>query len=301
MDDRAYVPAIFSSGWVLERYYNWAVVEHRPTIKLLTKNRGPIKMFLLVCSGETDHRIAEVIRVHHLLGPRSIVAINDFSSKSKEEVRTLAGACFKRVTGRRWLGVGTFIIDLTDSLDTLWDRVASGARRDCRHVERFGVEVELLKHPTPARVSSFTMLYERMARQRGLERPDPMTLQRMFDGDDLLMARCTDSSGRNLVINLVYLCGERGYYLYGVRSDQAPAGAGYYTQWQTMKALKALGFTWYDLGLVGSSESADGIYKFKARLGGKFVDSGAEFQFVPRGLHTAYRMFRAIQTRLRSA
>jgi len=300
MIDESYVPIILRPGWVLERYYNWSVVEQGPTLKLLKKARGPIRTFLLLVCRASDEGMAEAARRHGLLGRRSIVVLNDFSSESDEGVRVVAGVPFRRVTTRRWLGIGTFVIDLSEDLRTLWSRIATRERTKCRSVERHGVKVEFEERPSAEAVDAFLALYRPMTRRRGLERPRRVTLQQMSAAGDLLMARCVDLSGRNLVINLIYLCDGQGYYLHGARAPEIPAGAGHFTQWETIKCLKTAGLRWYDLGLVASRDGSDGIYRFKASLGGMFVDFGREFEFVSGGLRTVYRMFRAVRSALRS-
>ena len=91
-----------------------------------------------------------------------------------------------------------------------------------------------------------------------------------------------------------------GYFLQGARAADVPPGAGQLAHWETLRRLKASGARFYDLGLVASRDDADGIYRFKKALGGRFVDFGAEYQRVPAGLAAAYRAFRGARARLRA-
>jgi len=286
-------------GWVLERYYDWSVVEQGPTLKLLRKSRGPIATFLLLTRGASEEEIADTARWHGLLGWRSIVVFRDFSSDSENGIRVIAGVQFRRVTTGRWFGVGTFVVDLSQTLDTLWRRIAPRERGKCRRAEHLGIKVEFDEHPSERALDAFLGLYGRMARKRGLERPRRRTLEEMFTRGNLLMARCFDPSGQNLVINLIYLSNGQGYYLHGARADGIAAGAGHFTQWETVRMLKTMGFRYYDLGLVSSRDASDGIYRFKGSLGGSFVDFGREFECVPVGLRAAYGVFHILRTRVR--
>jgi hypothetical protein len=299
MTDAAYVPIMLQRGWVLERYYGWSVVQEGATLKLLRKTRGPITTLLLLARDASDDDVADIAARHGVGGCFSLVVFNDFSSRAEEEGRTIAGIRFKRVATGRWFGVGTFVFDLSEPLETLWSKMAPRERTKCRKVERLGITVDFDEQPTDEAIGAFLELYGRMARARGLERPCRDTLQRMFADGSLLMARCRDPAGRCLMINVTYRCDDQGYFLHGVRAEEIPDGVGHYAHWETIRKLKGMGVRWYDMGLVPSRDNSDGIYRFKASLGGTFVDFGREFQFVPAGLRAAYRAFRDVRTGLR--
>ncbi len=301
MTDASYAPIMLHKGWVLERYYGWSVVHEGPMLKLLRKSRGPLTTALLLARDASDESVAALAALHGLPGWRSVVVCNDFSSHAEGTCRIIAGARFTRVTTGRWFGVGTFVFDLSESLDTVWGRIAPRERTKCRKVERLGITMDFDDHPTPEAIDTFLELYGRMARARGLEHPCRETLLRMFADGRLLMGRSMDRAGRCLTMNLTYLCGGQGYFLHGARAEEIPDGVGHHAHWETIKMLKGAGLRWYDLGLVPSCDPSDGIYRFKASLGGEFVDFGREFQFVPLRLRAAYRTFRAIRTRLRMA
>lgn len=299
MRDASYIPIMLCPGWVLERYYGWSVVQEGTSLKVLRKGRGPITMFLLLARGATEEEIGDAALQYGVLRRLAIVFLNDFSNRSDEDKRSVAGVSFQRVTTSRWFGVGTFVLDLSESLDTLWARMLPKERNECRRAEKLGVRIEFVTQPRDEDISVFLDLYVRIARQRGLEKPRQEVLRRMFAGGDLLMTGCADSRGRRLASNLTYIHGNQGYYLYGARDEKAAGGVSRYAHWETIKRLKEDGFRWYDLGLVASRESSDGIYWFKRSFGGTFVDFGREFQHIPRELSAAYGTFRALRTRLR--
>jgi hypothetical protein len=299
MKEAPYVPIMLRSGWVLERYYGWSVACETPTWKLLRKNIGPVRKFLLLARDASEEEITETVGRYGVLGPLSLAVFNDFSSRSTEQNRTVAGVCLERVTTGRWFGVGTFVIDLSEGIDVLWARIYPKERNECRRAQKLGINVEFITRPRVEDIDAFFVLYGRMARERGLESPRRDVLQRMFAGGNLLMVHCMDSRGRSLTANLVYLHGDDGYYLYGARAHGIPGGAGRYAHWETIRNLKSAGFRWYDLGLVASRDSSDGIYWFKRSFGGAFVDYGSEYQHIPRGLGSAYRAARSLRRALR--
>jgi Acetyltransferase (GNAT) domain len=299
MKDATYIPSMLRPGWVLERYYGWSVARETPTLKLLKKNIGPFRRFLMLARDASGEEIAETAYQYGVLGPLSLVVFNDFSNGSAEQDRTIGGVRFAHVETGRWFGVGTFVLDLSEGLDVLWARMYPKERNECRKAQKGGVRVEFSTQPLADQMDVFFELYGRMARERGLEKPRRKVLQRMFAAGNLLMVQCVDSRGRSLAANLVYLDGDYGYYLYGARSHQAPGGAGRYAHWETIRKLKKVGCSWYDLGLVASLDSSDGIYWFKKSFGGAFVEYGNEYQHIPNGLGSAYRMIRGFREGLR--
>ncbi len=299
MTDDSYVPAMLRPGWVLEKYYGWSIIHDQPVLKILKKKHGPIRKYLLLAHNASDEQISAASSRCGLLGPHTMITLNDFSSQADDESRVVDGVRYRRVTANRWFGVGTFVLDLSEGVDALWARMPPKERSACRQAEKLGVKVEFATRPGDDEIGEFLELYGRMARERGLESPRRNILRRMFSGGDLLMTRCIDARGRSAVFNLIYVHGDQGYFLYSARAEEIPGGAGRYGHWLTIKKLKAAGFRWYDLGLVASRNDYDGIYWFKRSFGGEFVDSGREYEYVPRGLATAYGAFRALRRRLR--
>ena len=296
----AYVPLMLRTGWVLERYYGWKLLEEQPALKLLRKSRGPLRTFLLLTRGAADEAVAALAERHAALGPLAILAWNDFTPDGDAPRRTLLGRSLRRVDGPRWFGVGTFVFDLREALDAQWARMASRERTKCRKAEAEGVKLAFSEEADDG-LDAFLTLYRSLARDKGLEQPRRALLERMFAEGSLLLTRCLDSAGRTLVANLTYLQDGDGYFLHGARAAEIPAGAGQLAHWETVRRLKANGSSFYDLGLVARRDDADGIYRFKKALGGSFVDFGLEYQRVPAGLQAAYRAFRGLRARLRTA
>jgi hypothetical protein len=295
----AYVPMMMRPGWFLERYLGWSLLHESDSAKLLGRRRGPVRTFLLLARGAAVEELRTLTRGHGLVGPTSIAVFNDFLDGGQSSTREIAGARFARVERDRWFGEGTFVIDLGEDTPVLFSRLPSRERTKCRAAEGAGVRVEIEDPPTRAGVDAFLTLYRRLARDKGLEQPSPAVLERMGRQGDLLLSRGVDGGGRTLVANLTYRQGGSAYFLHGARAAAVTGGAGHLTQWKTIERLKSLGLRFYDLGLAGSRDPSDGIYRFKRSLGGTFVDFGSEFRRVPSGLAAAYGAFRSIRGMLR--
>lgn len=261
------------SGWVLERYLGWRVLESGPGHKVLRLPRGPLSRTLVLATRACPDLDAVIRRALGLLA--GAVTVVDFDEPSGDAVRTWAGRRFRRVEGPLWFGAGTFVIDLELPESELLARMAQNERQACRR-PREVASVEVEARPGPARLAEFLGLYELIARARDLELPRADVLARMADGGDLWMARVADDRGV-AAANLVYVRPPSAWYLYGARRQASPGWAGALAQWGTIRALKQAGYRWYDLGLVASRDPHDGIYRFKSALGGRFVQAGSEY------------------------
>ena len=245
--------------------------------------------------------IASVARRNGLLGPLAITVWNDFGSADSRPTRSVEGVPFERNTGARWFGVGTFVIALNESEDTLFGRLTARDRTKCRQAVKRGARIEVLERPEEAALDGFFRLYGRMAKERGLERPASAPLVQAWEQGDLLFVRCRDSAEADLITNLIYVHPPHAYFLLGARAEDVPAGAGHFTQWETIRHLKARRFRWYDLGLVRTLEPDDGIFRFKKSLGGRYVSFGQEYQRIPRGLAAFHALYRGLREQLRRA
>jgi hypothetical protein len=294
-----YVPIMFEPGWVLEKHWGWSAVEDRAGLKLLRRRRGPFTAFLLMTRGVGDLQVAEVASLRGLLGPTSITTWNDFSATGESDVRHIGGVAFRRVNCDRWFGVGTFVVDLAMAEDVLWGRMAERERTKCRRARSQGIAVELASSDTAQSIKAFWRLHDRMARERGLERPSRRSIDRMVREGDLLVVRVVDGGGRDLVVNFIYLRPPHACFLLGARATGTPAGAGHLAHWETIRGLQRQGFRWYDLGLVGRRDTEDGIYRFKRSLGGAFVAFGEEYRHVPRALELILGAYRHLRRGLR--
>ncbi len=286
-----YVPLALQPDWVLERYYGWSVLHHDSCLKLLARRSSPVARYLLLAKGVSRERVDEVIASHHIFRAASIVSFNDFSGTDSERTRAVAGRTMRRVSGSRWFGIGTFVLDLDEEEPALWRRITARERGNCESAGRRGVRIELTKRPSRHELNHFLKLYEPMARERGLERIGEEFVNAISGSESFTLARCLDTAGRTAIANLVYRAHDQGYFLASARAAETPAGGGRLVHWEVARQLKRERYRFYDLGLVASLDRADGISSFKRSLGGAFVSSGAEFEWVSPLLAPLVKLF----------
>lgn len=277
----SYVPMPFASGWVLERYLGWSVIRQEPQLKVLRRDRGPLRQFLALSrDGSDPAQLAEILAAGGFAPWRSSLVWNDFSDASTDTTRTLAGCRLQRALGPRWFGVGTFVVELSGEESQLLGNMESRERHACKRAQALGAVQEWLPRPSSEQLAEFLHLYQPVAETRGLELPPLALLERMSAAGDLYAARVRGAEGRTWVVNLIYRHGPNAWFLYGTRDPKAPGWAGPSAQWATIKALKQDGAAFYDLGLVASRDADDGIYRFKSGLGGRFISHGSEYGHV---------------------
>jgi len=167
---------------------------------------------------------------------------------------------------------GTYIVDLLDVEDILWGKVHSKHRNVIRRALKEGVEIKYQLN-----LYDFIKLME-YTYAKG-EQNNPYNLN--------YLQSITEKLPDNLISAGAYYKGKlqsgilvpydehRGYYLHGATADDAVLGSSNLLQWEIIKMLKNIGAKEYDFG-GARKESADprlnGIFKFKERFGGRFVD-----------------------------
>lgn len=294
-----FVPLMLQPGWILERYHGWTVVEDVPGIKLLRRPRGPLRSFLMMTRGAAWAQVEATARRSGALGALSRLNWIDLAPAPGEvappDVLELAHRRCARVASGRIFGVGTFVIDLGEDDEVLWRRVAPRARGQARQAQRAGVRATSGDVRRVEDCADLLRLYAPMARERGLEPLDRSRLARMASDGRLLLARAEDATGATIVANVAWVEHGQGYFLHGARAPVAPAGAGLLAQWEAVRALKAHGCAYYDLGLVASRDESDGLYRFKRSLGGRFVSYGEEYCCLPSWLRAPLGAFRRLR------
>jgi hypothetical protein len=276
----AYVPLALRRDWVLERFYGWSVVWQDDDSKFLRRRWGPMVRHLVLTKDLAGDRLDRLARRHRAFHPLGILSLVDFASPADEPSRRVAGRWLRPASGPGWFGAGTFVHDLAEDESTLWRRIAPRERTKCASALRAGLRVEIREHPTDDDLCDLVSLHERMAAERNLERASLEALRAMSRSGSLDLARCIDVTGRTLVANAIHRAHDQGYFLLGARASDAPPGAGHLVHWEVVRKLKADGYRFYDLGLVASLDERDGIYRFKRSLGGAFVSSGAELEWI---------------------
>ena len=127
-----------------------------------------------------------------------------------------------------------------------------------------------------------------------LQEVDEAVMRKIASDGRLFAVTCEDATGRTLLVNLIYLSTDSGYFLHGA-SAELPPGAGQLAHWTAALHLKSSGMSWYDLGGV-LPDPANGIHRFKASLGGDYYDLGREYRYTAPAVAGAYHAYRRLRT-----
>jgi hypothetical protein len=287
-----FVPIFFNPGWLQERYQGWTAVHTGQRLKILKRRSHGLTKLLILSQGMNDREIEAAIGDRW--GRLDIGVLHEFSGGTGE--RRILGRRFTPIpVSERMLNTATFAVDLGLAEDELFSRLGQSSRNMVRKAGSLGAKITFIETPTPADLSAFYELYLPLARRMGLVVPNRELLEAMFRGGNLLLALGRDQNGKSCLSNLVYLAEGQAYYLHGASAAQVPTGMGQFAHWETILDLKRRGLAWYDLGGVPPGDPKNGIYAFKASLGGDFVDLGAEFRFLPPWVKAPYLSFQRLR------
>jgi hypothetical protein len=294
----SYVPIFFQPGWLQERYQGWQTVHVAPGLKILRKSSRGLTKVLILSLGKTDEEIESAARGS--MGTASIGVLHEFGPARSGSERRILGRSFIPIAGSdRMLNTATFAVDLSLSTDELFSKLEPTSRNKVRKAQSLGAGITVIDRPAETELDGFYELFLPLSRRAGIAAPDRALVEAMFSGGNLLLTRGHDKDGASCLANLVYRAGDQAYYLHGATAEEVPTGLGQLAQWETMLELKRRGLAWYDLGGVPPGDPKNGIYAFKASLGGDFVDLGAEFRYLPPLLKAPYLSFRRLREMLR--
>jgi hypothetical protein len=269
-----------ADGHFLERYLGWRVLLSRPRVKLLERRRGGLGTLLLLVDGASPGEIADVARAHHLRRPGITLHVQDFSGGETAVERAL-GDRLQEVRDDRMFGAGTFVFDLDESEEALWERIAIGKQREIRRAERKGLRCDCSRTPESSVVERFLAFQRSGAGPSGGRRIDPGILFRMLTDRTALFAVAYGTTPAPLAIDLVHVEREHALHLASASEEIVPEGTTHALAWHTMLHLKSLGRRWYDLGQVSSADPQDASFWFERSLGADFLPAGRELRRAP--------------------
>lgn len=165
---------------------------------------------------------------------------------------------------------GTFLIDLSPSLEELRMGFSKGSRKNLRRAERRGMTVSTGCDRDA--FDKFALLYEEMfVRKVTVAREDIESFWRIHERlpDDLkLRFEICEADGEPVSASVWSKVGERAIGLFRANGFRAmELGSSYLLSWHLIQAMKAAGARYYDLGNSRSPGNAG----FKARTGAKAV------------------------------
>lgn len=296
---QAYRSIFFNDDWALPKYYGWSQLALAPDLKVLSKCFGPLRRRLLLSQGHSQAEIASALEKTGSLDHRTEVYLHLFDA-DEDEALTICGRRFSRaLDNRRILNVATFVVDLARSEDELWKNLGAKGRNAARKPVEGGATVSIAASPDAA-LDAFYRLYASIARSANLQTPPRALIEKMMFGGNMISAACRNGVGEIEAVNLIYLSGNVGFYMFGATCAAPGVGVGQFTQWETIKYLRGAGQQFYDLGGVSSLDPGDGIFRFKKSLGGSLVQLGAEYVFCPKivaASHVARSLARSLRAR----
>ena len=182
------------------------------------------------------------------------------------------------VSGFRHEAHLNFLVDLTQSEDELWRKVASSAKRNVQKARRQGVIVE--DATDPAGVAAGYEVLRDVYRRIRVPLPD----RSLFDAAFRILGplgRCrvvlARLGGQTIgVMTLLRFKGVVTYWYTGTLREFARLGAGDLLVAHAIDSGRELGCRTLDLGGAGRPNEPYGVRDFKAKYGGLLVDFGRD-------------------------
>lgn len=273
-----YQSIFWSSEWVFEKYYGWALFKEYENFKVLFKYVGPLKRFLILSKLRHDELPIAVMNLG-ILKPFSMIVIKDFSGSCQDDILEFKIGRHRFIKSNdemRLLNKYTFALDLFQSEQAIWAEMNSDNRRVCKKASASGMYTECTDMPTDFLLDIFFKRYKKMAAQKSLVMLSEKLISKMFEGGQLTMhyARIGDDICSMI---LVYSVSSISFFMYGVPGNKKNDGSAQLLQWEVIQHLKRAGQRWYDFGGVPEVDEMNGIYRFKKSFGGVSVDLGAEY------------------------
>lgn len=180
----------------------------------------------------------------------------------------------------------TIVIDLHDDLAEIRRRLHGKWRNCLKAAERADAKVRV--SADDADLARFGDLHvELMGRKRfdvDLDVDVYRAVHQASHHDDRLEVRLAEVDGEAVAGHVASYLGQTCIYLFGAST---PTGnrikASYILQWNAIVAAKERGMRWYDLGGIDPDEN-EGVYRFKARMGGIEATTAGPFDLEPRGV-----------------
>jgi hypothetical protein len=295
-DRNKYRSILLHPDWAHQKYYGWRIVKDETGLRILHKRRAIFHRYLVLLSsgGEKDlnHWLKDVFHYTSLTD----IVIHDFD-RVFEHDRT-SQHFLRSSRQERLMNIGTFVLDLRRDLQTLLRAMSPDYRRKLRKAEKLGITIEAHFRPSDNLADAFVQSFNDFAVVRKLNPVALSTVKRMYaNGDAVLFTACREGELSSFLN--IYTAGKSGIFMHCVNISQRNDGVGQYIHWKAIEWLKHSGFHWYDLGGVASNDKRDGIYNFKEKFGGDFIDLGIEWRSVgmltKRAIYSASMLSRFVR------
>lgn len=177
---------------------------------------------------------------------------------------------------------GSFIIDLTQPVENLWDKLHSKHRNVVRNATKKGVAI---RNGPEYMDAAYELVRDTLKRSklRFLGYDEYKRFIRGFDGNVKIFI--ADYQGVPQGCAIVPFSSYGAYYLYGGSIENPLSGAMNLLQWEAIRVFKELGVKRYDFVGVrinpDKKSKQEGLMKFKERFGGQLFQG----YMWKRGLH----------------
>lgn len=296
---RTYSSIFLSPDWAHQKHFGWRVAAEEPGLRVLTKRHSIIRRHLIMLTRGGELAAADYIERVCRPSALSDIVVHDFNAVSPANI-CFSGRTFRMTAQReRLLNVATFVVDLKCPEDAILAGMSSDYRRKIRKAEAAGVTVQFYSRPSSSLRNSFAGAFRALAAERALQPIDPVVLEAMYAAGDAILVVARKHGETTNYLHL-YRAGCTGFFMYGVNLVKENDGAGQYLHFAIMRRLKADGLSWYDLGGVASCDPTDGIYTFKKKFGGHYVDLGMQWRWTGSAAKLAARapaMLRRLRAR----
>ncbi len=278
MRDVGYRSIFLAEDWQHVAYLGWQDSWPCPGFRVMQQKRGIFRRIFVMSELGDPGKFKANWDQH--VGDISItqeVCLHDFSGSPEIAELLESKGLLPLTKEQRMLNIATIVISLDEDLAALRANLSSDIRRKLRKAEDAGLQVVEGAAHLESAVPEFILSFNKMAEERSLQPINARLVRKMIaDGKSRLLAvRAPEGKWRNFL--LTYESEDTGIFLQGAATGHDNDGAGQLLQWGTICALKAAGKRWYDMGGIQSTDSADGIYRFKKGFGGQVIDLGREY------------------------
>lgn len=190
---------------------------------------------------------------------------------------------------------GTYMVLLSPSEAEIWQKVRSHHRRAIRKAGKMGVEVRFELNLTEFK-ELLDQTFARGGKRNRQGLPCLTAIQKNLKSNLILAGAYHEGVLQSGVV--VPYDESRGYFLLAATATACAPGSSNLLHWAVIKELKSRGVKGYDLG--GARRLTDdprlqGIFKFKERFGGEFVDCYYWEKVVDQRAYTVYRALRRLR------
>ncbi|MEL6299161.1 MAG: GNAT family N-acetyltransferase [Pseudomonadota bacterium] len=276
-EGRAYRSIFLSRTWAHQAYFGWRTLIDEPGFRVLAKRHAAVERYLVLledCGLRPLQDWLDKIRARRAL---SDIIVHDFDGVFDDRGLLHRQAFSRASAGERILNIATFAVDLSQDETALFARLSPDYRRKVRKAEKAAVQVAAFERPSDELQARFLNAFSAFAQKRGVREPDAAALRAMYAAGDATLFVATKGDAPTHYLH-VFKAETTAFFMYGVGLTKENDGAGQYLHWEAMRWLKAAGMAWYDLGGVVGRRPDDGIFQFKKKFGGAYVDLGVEWR-----------------------